>query len=883
MTTLDRLRAALADRYHPDRELGAGGMATVYLAHDLKHDRDVAIKVLHPDLGAALGGERFLSEIRTTARLQHPHILPLLDSGDADGLLYYVMPLVTGETLRARLERERQLPVAEAVRIAREVASALDYAHRQNVIHRDIKPENILLHEGSALVADFGIALAVQTAGGQRMTQTGLSLGTPQYMSPEQAMGERTIDARSDIYALGAVTYEMLTGEPPFSGATVQAIVSKVLTEKPPHPTAVRDTIPRHVEATVLMALAKVPADRFATAAEFAHALVHAEATAAMTVSPPGANVAAGRARGPFGSASIAWAVAGLAMIVAGWASMTRREPAEPTEAPLLSEAPGVELHPTAIAMGARALDLSSDGRHLAWLGADSASGVMQVFVTALGGDGARAIPGTEGAGFLWLSPDARLVAFGRMGELLVVGVAGGAPRTLLPSTGITSLMWSSDEWLFFTREQSVWRVRATGGAGPELVLRGVADTVYAGAHAIEESGTLVLVRSAGGTSELVATSLDGGPVTPLGLQAIRAYYARGVLVFAGPDGMLQSVGFDPRRRRTLGEPRPVGDSPLATSPSRFALARTGLLVFSPQDPSRADLVLVDRAGRARVVGDRRGYLFPKISPNGTRAVVGIRAPTASTRDSDLWSIDLTTGVKLRLTTDAVSSRPAWAPDGRSVLFSRRGASGLQELARVNADGTTAPTTLLAGPAGIFEAGLTEDGRTLVWRQDSRGTGTGTGTGRDILAAPVDTPSAPRPILQTRFSERGIAIGPKGDWLAYVSDESGRDEVYIRRLAPGSPRWPVSRNGGVEPRWTRSGEVFFRKVDSVFVSRVTLGGAEPRISEPTLLFTGQYQSLGFEATWDAAPDGKSFLMVRESRATRSRPMLYSNWIGRQPR
>ena len=229
---IDRLSSALAGRYRLDRELGAGGMATVYFAHDLKHDRDVAIKVLHPDLGAALGGERFLSEIRTTARLQHPHILPLLDSGEADGLLYYVMPLVTGETLRARLEREGQLSIDDTVRIARDVASALDYAHRQNVIHRDIKPENILLHDGSALVADFGIALAVQSAGGQRMTQTGLSLGTPQYMSPEQAMGEKQIDLRSDIYALGAVTYEMLDGDPPFTGSSVQAIMAKAMTAR---------------------------------------------------------------------------------------------------------------------------------------------------------------------------------------------------------------------------------------------------------------------------------------------------------------------------------------------------------------------------------------------------------------------------------------------------------------------------------------------------------------------------------------------------------------------------------------------------------------------------------------------------------------------------
>ncbi len=276
---MSRLATALADRYRLERELGAGGMATVYLAHDLKHDRDVAIKVLHPDLGAALGGERFLSEIRTTARLQHPHILPLLDSGEANGLLYYVMPLVTGETLRARLERERQLPIADAVRIAREVASALDYAHRQNVIHRDIKPENILLHDGSALVADFGIALAVQSAGGQRMTQTGLSLGTPQYMSPEQAMGERTIDARSDIYALGAVTYEMLAGDAPFLGSNVQAIVAKVLSEKPTPLHTLRDTVPEHIEVAVLTALAKLPADRFASAAEFATALVASTST----------------------------------------------------------------------------------------------------------------------------------------------------------------------------------------------------------------------------------------------------------------------------------------------------------------------------------------------------------------------------------------------------------------------------------------------------------------------------------------------------------------------------------------------------------------------------------------------------------------------------
>src|SRR5687768_2704973 len=248
-------------------------MATVYLAEDLRHDRKVAIKVLRPDLAAVIGAERFLREIRTIAHLQHPHILGLIDSGEVGGTAYYVMPFVDGESLRDRLRREKQLPVADAVRIANEIAAALGYAHRHGVIHRDIKPENVLLHDGAALVADFGIALAITAAGGTRMTETGMSLGTPHYMSPEQAMGEREITARSDVYALGVVTYEMLVGEPPFTGPTAQAIIAKVLTDEPAGLTAQRRSVPDAVDDAVLTALSKLPADRFGSAAEFAAAL----------------------------------------------------------------------------------------------------------------------------------------------------------------------------------------------------------------------------------------------------------------------------------------------------------------------------------------------------------------------------------------------------------------------------------------------------------------------------------------------------------------------------------------------------------------------------------------------------------------------------------
>ena len=276
------LPAGLTQRYRLERELGRGGMATVYLAQDLKHDRNVALKVLRPELAAGLGPERFLREIRIAAKLTHPHILPLHDSGEVGGGLYYTMPFVDGESLRQRLERERQLPLEDALAIAREVAEALDYAHRRGIVHRDIKPENILLEDGHAVVADFGLARALDEAGAERLTGSGLTLGTPDYMSPEQAAGDRALDGRTDIYSLGCVLYEMLSGEPPFAGASVQAKLARRLTDPVPSLGPLRE-VPPSVERAVSRALARVPADRFPTAGGLARAL-RAEAPAADTL-----------------------------------------------------------------------------------------------------------------------------------------------------------------------------------------------------------------------------------------------------------------------------------------------------------------------------------------------------------------------------------------------------------------------------------------------------------------------------------------------------------------------------------------------------------------------------------------------------------------------
>ncbi|HUQ80079.1 MAG TPA: serine/threonine-protein kinase, partial [Gemmatimonadaceae bacterium] len=433
MTAPERLAAALADRYHIERELGAGGMATVYLAHDLRHDRDVAIKVLHPDLGAALGGERFLSEIRTTARLQHPHILPLLDSGAADGLLYYAMPYVTGETLRARLEREHQLPIEDTLRVAREVADALGHAHGLGVIHRDIKPENILLQGGHALVADFGIALAVQQAGGQRMTQTGLSLGTPQYMSPEQAMGEKTIDARSDIYALGAVTYEMLAGEPPFTGGTIQVIVARLMAEDP-RPLAVqRRSVPEHVEAAVMRALEKVPADRFASAAEFAAAL---DARDGMTRTSAPRTVSR-RSRAPLFALG---AIAAASTAAAIWAWTRRATPPEIVRYRIVIDSvPAVKQWTGEVA-------ISPDGAVIVRSGGPGGTLLVrrrdELTFSPLGG--------TEGAVGPFFSPDGTKVGFYADGALRAIPIAGGPLEVIADSLPTPeSVSWASDGYLY--------------------------------------------------------------------------------------------------------------------------------------------------------------------------------------------------------------------------------------------------------------------------------------------------------------------------------------------------------------------------------------------------------------------------------------------------
>jgi Tol biopolymer transport system component len=859
-----RLSGALAGHYRIERELGTGGMATVYRGHDLKHDRDVAIKVLHPDLGAALGGERFLSEIRTTARLQHPHILPLLDSGDAGGLLYYVMPVVTGESLRARLARERQLPIPEAVRIAREVASALDYAHRQGVIHRDIKPENILLHDGQALVADFGIALAVQQAGGQRMTQTGLSLGTPQYMSPEQAMGERTIDARTDVYALGAVTYEMLVGEPPFTGPTVQTIVAKVLSERPIAPHTLRDTVPAVVESAVLTALAKLPADRHATAAEFARALT--EHTPAMPDAQRVSVAPRRRGRDPLvlslGAAAVAFA--GIAATLATRVGRSAPDPF-PVRAEITLDAEGP------IGPGV----LSPDGRSVVFSGGARAR-PRGYYLRRLDQLTSREIPGTENSSRSpAFSPDGKWIAFvqGRR-RMVKVPLEGGAPVTLADVADYGGVDWSARGEIIFGPGideglQGLLRINEAGGRVTPFTRVDTArkELSHQSPRILADGSTVLFTIWFGSIerAELAVTSLDDGAVVPLGILGVTPLgVVDGRLVYLNSDGLVMAVPFDLRTRRTSGTPMVVQDGIRfqgggGSDHEEVSMTHDGGLVYHHGNVNRR-LVWVDRNGRSSPAADGvREFAHVRLAPNGRQAALTII--TGSKRD--IWTLDLADGTLTRLTTTGTSRNPMWSTDGRRILYasthSGRGGFWWQP-----ADGS-GPAQLAVDPRrNPWFADLSPDNRSVVFNAIAT-------ANFDLTTASLDSARHLRELSASPTAIEAMGrFSPDGRWVAYNSDETGRPEVYVRLFAGTSGRMLISTNGGQRPVWSADGRRLFywegnRMIEATFASEPT-----PRVVSRQSLFEGRY-----ELDYDVARDGR-FLMI-EAETSGLTLVVIPNW------
>ncbi len=889
--SLDRLTAALSDRYRIERELGAGGMATVYLAQDLKHDRKVALKVLKPELAAVIGADRFVVEIKTTAALQHPHILPLFDSGSADGFLYYVMPYIEGETLRGKLDRETQFGIEEAVRITVAVADALDYAHRHGVIHRDIKPENILMHDGRPIVADFGIALALSAAAGGRMTETGMSLGTPHYMSPEQATADKEITGRSDIYSLGSVLFEMLTGEPPHMGKSAQQIIMKIVSDEARPVTELRKSVPPNVAAAVAKSLEKLPADRFGTAAEFGRALgdptfvgpgFGPTGTRAMAATRPSA-----RARWQL-IAMAALLVAATGAAVAGW---IRKPPAPiPTRFRIT-----LTTEPLSPGLVGRDLAISPDGRTIVY--SQVIEGRRQLWVKTADRPDPEPLTGTTDGRAPAFSPDGEWVAFTAAGKLRKVPRTGGSAVTLADSVspGPFSLAWMEGGTLAYAGPTFDLRTVTQDGGQKRVVLS--ADTL--GRYVLGVAGTpggqtaLVVLCNFGCTAaELVAVDVATGARSDLAEDVLKAWSVRdGRVVFVRRDGGVFAAPFDPETRAFRSPPLPVLDGIWTQGAgAAMALAPNGTLLFVPGAASEAggtptEALWVTREGRVSPVDS--GWVFGRtlnfgmaLSPDDRRLALSVFAGGAT----DIWIKELDRGAFTRLTFDGINVRPVWADGGRSVLYSSRPSigAGSEDVMRRRADGTGVPETILDATRGVFEVIPLRDTTQMIVRL-------ATPPSRDIYLlrrGPAQGDSALTPLLaDPRYQEVSVSLSPDEKWLAYASDESGRYEVYVRPFPDvNSGRWQISRDGGNEPRWAHSGrELFYRSATGPLMAVAIGPGPGFTHGAQTPLFpVKDYFSSVNNITYAVTQDDRRFLFLRSITAGGSdaptTAILVQHWL-----
>ncbi len=880
----EHVKRVLPDRYLIESEAGRGGMATVYRARDLKHHRSVAIKVLHPFLASALGVDRFLAEIATTAGLQHPHILPLFDSGEADGLLFYVMPYVEGESLRERLDRERQLPVEDAVQIATRMAEALDYAHRRNVIHRDIKPGNVLLQDGQPAIADFGIALAVGAARSDRLTQAGHSLGSPRYMSPEQVTGDQVVGPASDQYSLACVLHEMLVGEPPFTGGTTDSVLRKIVRGLEVGPREVRKSIPPNVDAAIRRALERLPADRFRETRDFAHALTdptfrHGDDLGAGAVSAQWKRV-------ELLLATLLALVCGIAV----WPLFRDVVPAPIQRFSATPQGESAMIDPY-IGVG---VALSADGEQIVYVGLGPQG--QQLWHRRLEVLTPNPIPWTEGADNPVFSPDGSTIAFREGTNLKTVSLLGGLPNVLLED-GITGryVDWGDDGFIYFASDSTIARVPATGGE-PERV-----TTKFAGARTRlprvlpNNAGLLVtLRRGAAAQSTVGVVGPSGGEVRELlpGLSA--RYAASGHLVYGTPDGVLKAAPFDLDRLAVTGESVDVLEGLDVRIPglgAQFAISQNGTLVY--RTAARADLhqpVWVDRAGTATPIDP--DWTFPAdlddssvaLSPTGDRLLVA--QPRGVGGGWDLWMKELEQGTLSRFTTEGIENRrPSWSRDGTSVTYVQHGSQG-SEIRQKRADGGGGPSTLLLGAAQLSqgssdqpsEALFSASGEWLVVRTGS----TDNRSNPDIYALHIGVDSVPQPLLDEDHVEWAPALSPDGRWLAYASDETGRREVYIRPFPEvDAEKHRVSTSGGDNPIWARSGrDLFYRNGLDQLVSVPISDGPTVSVGPPTVLFS----AVGFlrgegHPMYDVSPDDQRFVMLaRPPSEGLEELVLVRNWF-----
>ena len=873
MPDVAQLSTALAGRYTIVREIGAGGMATVFLARDERHDRNVALKVLNPELGAVLGVDRFLSEIKVTANLQHPNLLPLFDSGEANGLLFYVMPFVEGESLRARLDRERQLPVDEAIRIAAAIAGALDYAHARGVIHRDLKPENVLIQAGQPVVADFGIALAVSNAGGARVTQTGLSLGTPQYMSPEQATGDRVIDGRSDIYSLGAMLYEMLVGDPPHTASTAQALIAKVVTDTPRSVRASRPAVPEHVDAAVARALEKLPADRWETGREFADALQGRGFTMASTAFRPAGSrkpTIRERLRDPITASALA--VAFVAVAAAAWST---RRPIIPTGG-TARFAFGSQTGVRPVYAGTWSVVASPDGKTIVFTGTTPAS-QMQLFARDVDQLSARPVAGTDGAAQPMFSPDGKWIAFLADGKLKKVPIEGGAAVTLASAKSNNGGDWSPSGVIVLGAEgdhHGLMRVSAEGGTLEEFTHPNGSTTgvTHLWPVVLADGKTMLLTlydnKSTQGSTLGIGDLVDG-KVQSLGVKGMAPLGVfDGNLVYVLADGSIVAAPFDLARRRVTGPPVPVLDPVTVcrtcNGDAAVRISRNGTVAYLTGTLTTQLAWLDEHGNTTTVSSESRQYdLWRRLSPDGRSIATVVDAGP----QSDIWIVDVATGTSRRLTQGGVNDYPEWSPDGKRVLFTSDRGGFAHTLWAQAADGSTPAEQLTDSMHDLGPFSIGPDGRSVVIT--SGGTGANSldtlhlGTARRAIPYLTGMSNSPVP----RFS-------PDGKWLAYATFESGAPEVYVRSFSTAGGVYPVSSGGGYMPIWSADGHhLYYASGQAIYAATVT---TSPTFSVSSRQKVAEFTGNAIQA-YDVAPDGKRFLVLKPDNDN-IRVVVVLNWL-----